>query len=186
MNDRQIVALYLARDEQAIERTAAQYGRRLRSLAERITADIQTAEECENDTYLEAWQRIPPHEPFDYLGAFLSRIVRHLALNRCRDRARQKRSGPVCVLSDELEQCLPAPDNCACRVDELVLGEVINRFLASLDTEKRRLFLRRYWYFDSVADLCRRFEMSESKVKTTLHRCRKALRDMLEKEGFVL
>ena len=91
MDDRSIVALYLRRDETAIRQTAEKYGRRLRALAYGIVNDLQTAEECENDTYMEAWNTIPPHEPSDHFYAFLARITRHISLNRCRDRDRLKR-----------------------------------------------------------------------------------------------
>lgn len=111
MDDRGIVALYLRRDETAIRQTAEKYGSRLRTLAYRIVNDLQTAEECENDTYMEAWNTIPPHEPSDYFYAFLARITRHISLNRCRDRDRLKRSAFICELSAEMEQCIPAPDN---------------------------------------------------------------------------
>ena len=96
MDDRGIVALYLRRDETAIRQTAEKYGSRLRTLAYGIVNDLQTAEECENDTYMEAWNTIPPHEPSDYFYAFLARITRHISLNRCRDRDRFKRH-TVCI-----------------------------------------------------------------------------------------
>ncbi|MBE6576193.1 MAG: RNA polymerase sigma factor [Ruminococcaceae bacterium] len=186
MEDREIVDLFLCRDERAIGQAAEKYGNRLRTLAYGIVEDRQTAEECENDTYLEAWNAIPPHEPRDYLYAFLARITRHLALNCCRDRARLKRSAEICTLSDELEQCLPAPDDTACRMDDMELGGIINAFLAGLDGEKRNVFIRRYWYLDSVADISQRFALSQSKVKTLLFRCRKQLRKYLEQEGYHL
>lgn len=186
MDDGQIVELYLHRDEAAIARTTEKYGRRLRTLAQGMVEDAQTAEECENDTYWEAWNAIPPHEPRDYLYAFLARIVRHISLNRCRDRDRLKRAAFVTQLSAELEQCIPAPDDAACRLDELALREAINGFLAGLDEEKRNMFLRRYWYLDSVATVAKRYGLSESKVKTTLFRCRNRLREHLEREGYVL
>lgn len=113
-------------------------------------------------------------------------ITRHISLNRCRDRRRLKRSAYICELSAELEQCIPAPDDAQCRLDDLALSEAINGFLGALDEEKRNLFLRRYWYLDSISDLARRFAMSESKVKTTLFRCRAQLRAHLEKEGYTL
>lgn len=163
MDDITIIDLYFARDEAAIRHTAEKYGGRLRALSHGIVQDMQTAEECENDTYLQAWNAIPPHDPKEYLYAFLARITRHISLNRCRDRRRLKRSAYICELSAELEQCIPA-----------------------LDEEKRNLFLRRYWYLDSISDLARRFAMSESKVKTTLFRCRAQLRAHLEKEGYTL
>lgn len=186
MDDGQIVELYLNRDESAIGHTAEKYGRRLRTLAQGMVEDTQTAEECENDTYMEAWRAIPPHEPRDYLYAFLARIIRHISLNRCRDRDRLKRAAFVTQLSAELEQCIPAPDDAACRLDELALREALDGFLTTLSREKRDMFLRRYWYLDSVSAIAERFGLSESKVKTTLFRCRKRLREHLEREGYVL
>lgn len=186
MDDDKIVELYLLRDEAAIRQTDVKFGRRLRALSYGIVGDWQTAEECENDTYMEAWNRIPPHEPGSYLYQFLARIDRHISLNCCRDRSRLKRNAFVCELSEELEQCIPAPDDVECRIDDLAFGEAINGFLASLDEEKRNLFIRRYWYLDSIAALSSRFAFSESKVKTALYRCRRQLRAHLEKEGYTL
>lgn len=186
MEDREIVDLYLARDEAAIARTAEKYGRRLRNLSLRIVEDPQTAEECENDTYAAAWQAIPPQTPADYLYAFLARIARNTSLDVCRKRRREKRRGTVVELSRELEQCIPAPDDCACRLDALQLGEALNGFLAALSPEKRNIFLRRYWFFDPVAEIAKRYGLTESKVKTTLLRCREGLRSHLEQEGYTL
>lgn len=186
LDDSRIVDLYLQRDERAIRQTAEKYGGRLRALAYGIVSDRQTAEECENDTYMEAWSAIPPHEPRGYLYAFLARITRHIALNCCRDRSRLKRSALLCELSAELEQCIPAPDDIACRIDDMALQGAINGFLSELDEEKRKIFVRRYWYLDSIADISRRFALSQSKVKTTLFRCRRRLREHLEKEGYLL
>ena len=186
MQDEEIVALYLCRDEQAIQATAEKYGSRLRALARGILEDVHTAEECENDTYLKAWDSIPPHEPNSYLYAVLARITRHISLNCCRDRSRLKRSAHICQLSAEMEQCIPAPDDLECRMDNMALGDAINRFLGTLNEEKRNVFLRRYWYLDSIADISKRYCLSESKVKTTLFRCRNQLRHYLEKEGYTL
>lgn len=186
LDDNSIVELYLLRDETAISQTNEKYGSRLRSLAYGIVEDVQTAEECENDTYMEAWNSIPPHEPRSYLYAFLARITRHISLNCCRNRSRLKRSAYICELSTELEQCLPAPDDMACRLDDMVLAEVLNAFLGTLSEENRNIFLRRYWYLDSIAAIAKRFSLSESKVKTTLFRCRNLLREHLEKEGYPL
>lgn len=182
MDDSQIVDLYLARDESALERTAEKYGPALRALAENLL-DPQTAEECENDVYLAAWNAIPPHEPRDYLYPFLARIARHAALDRCRRQNRQKRSAPLVRLTRELEQCLPAPDNAAGRLDDLALGETINRFLGTLSEENRNIFLRRYWYMDPVAAIAERYALSQSKVKISLYRSRNRLREHLKKEG---
>ena len=169
MDDSRIVDLYLLRDEEAIRETAEKYGSRLRALAQGIVCDRQAAEECENDTYMEAWNSIPPHEPRTYFYAFLARIARHIALNCCRDRSRLKRSAFICS-----------------RMNDMALQQAVNDFLGKLSLEKRNIFIRRYWYLDSIADISDRFALSESKVKTTLFRCRIGLRKHLEKEGYAL
>ena len=186
MDDNGIVELYLQRDENAIRRTMEKYGSRLRALAYGIVQDRGTAEECENDSYLEVWNTIPPHEPRTYFYPFLARITRHIALNCCRDRSRLKRSALICELSEEMEACIPAPDDTECRLDDAALREAINGFLRTLDAEKRNIFIRRYWYLDSVADISARYGLSQSKVKTTLFRCRNGLREHLEKEDYEL
>lgn len=186
MNDDRIIELYLMRDEEAIKLTAEKYGSRLRSLAYGIVNNRQTAEECENDTYLKAWNAIPPHEPRGYLYAFLARITRHVSLNCCRARDQLKRRAFICELSAEMEQCIPSPDDSEGLMDDAALRNAINGFLGKLSEEKRNIFVRRYWYLDSVADISKRFDLSESKVKTTLFRCRRELRDYLEKEGYTL
>ncbi len=184
MEDEKIVELYLRKDETAIEWTSKKYGQRLHALSLSIVDDWQTAEECENDTYMEAWNSIPPHEPKSYLYAFLARIIRHLSLNCCRKRSRLKRNAFISELSAEMEQCIPAPDNVECHIDNLVLQQAINGFLGTLGDEKRNVFLRRYWYLDSVADISKRYAISESKVKTMLYRTRKQLRKYFEQEGY--
>ena len=186
MEDYKIVELYLDRNEVAIQYTTEKFGKRLRTLAYGIVEDLQTAEECENDTYMEAWNRIPPHEPRNYLYAFLGWITRNISLNRCRDSRRLKRSAYICELSAEMEQCIPAPDDVECRMDDLMLREAINGFLATLNEEKRNIFVCRYWYLDSIAHIAERFGVSERKVKIILLRCRNQLREYLIKEGYRL
>lgn len=181
MEDNSIVELYLSRDEDAIAQTAQKYGARLRSLSFGIVRDAQTAEECENDTYLEAWNTIPPHRPHEYFYAYLARIARHISLNRCRDRERLKRRAHVCELSDELGQCSVCDDDVA---GDVALRESLNRFLSSLDPKKRCVFVRRYWYMDSVADIAGRYGMTAGRVKTMLFRCREQLREQLRTDGF--
>lgn len=186
LDDREIEELYFMRDEAAIRQTSEKYGRRLRVLSLGIVKDRQTAEECENDAYAQAWASIPPCEPGNYLYAFLARIIRNISIDCCRRRGRLKRSAFVCELSMELEQCIPAPDDTECLVDDLAFSEAINGFLRTLSAEKRNVFLRRYWYLDSIADISLRFAISESKVKTMLLRSRNQLRDYLTKEGYAL
>lgn len=186
MEDEKIVELFAYRDETAIQRTSEKYGQRLRALSLSIVEDWQTAEECENDTYMEAWNLIPPHEPKSYLYAFLARITRHLSLNCCRKRSRLKRSAFINELSAEMEQCIPAPDDLECRMDNLLLQQAINGFLGTLSAEKRNVFLRRYWYLDSVGAIADRYCLSQSKVKTMLFRMRKQLRKYFKQEGYDL
>ena len=119
MDDNRIVDLFLKRDEEAIAQTSKKYGKRLRSLAYKIVNDHETAEECENDTYMEAWNSIPPHDPGNYLYAFLARITRHISLNCCRNRDRLKRSAFICELSEELEQCIPASNDVERYIDDI-------------------------------------------------------------------
>lgn len=183
MEDHRIVELYFLRNETAVKHTAEKYGKRLRALAYGIVGDAQTAEECENDTYMEAWNAIPPHEPKSYLYAFLARITRHISLNCCRDRSRLKRGAFLCELSTELEQCIPSPDDVESCIDDMVLRDAINGFLGELDEERRNIFVRRYWYLDSVASISNRFGVSEGKIKTTLFRLRNRLRKRLERDG---
>ena len=186
MKDEEIVALYRKRDETAVERTAEKYGQRLRNLAFGITEDAQTAEECENDAYMAAWNSIPPHDPSGYLYAYLARIVRHLALDALRARKRLKRSAVITELSAEMEECIPAPDDTVGKFEAKALGEAIGRYLRTLSEDKRVVFMRRYWYFDSVESIALRCGFSQSKVKTILLRCRKGLKDYLETEGYTI
>lgn len=154
-----------------------------------LTASSEICRLLRNAKTILIWKRgtrIPPHEPRTYLFAFLARIARHLSLNFCRDRSRLKRSAFLCELSTELEQCIPAPDDAQCRIDDITFQEMLNAFLGTLSVTKRNIFIRRYWYLDSVADISRRFSLSESSVKTTLFRCRKKLREHLEKGGYTI
>ena len=183
MNDAEIVALYLARDESAISHTADRYGSRLQALANGILEDAPAAEECVNDTYLAAWNSIPPNEPRDYLYAFLARIARHRSIDRCRARNREKRRTDV--LTAELSECVAGPDRAEDRLNEKELAAAVSAFLRTLPKEKRYLFLRRYWYCDCVAEISKRMGWGESRVKTALHRLRAALREHLRKEGFL-
>lgn len=185
MEDAHIVRMYLQRDESAIDATAKQYGMRLRNLANGILQDVYMAEECENDTYLAAWNNIPPHEPFTYLFAFLARITRHLALDRCRERSRSKRNVLLVELTQEMEQCLPAPGDVESSVDVRIMGAAISKFLRGISEERRLVFLRRYWYMDSIADIAKRFSLGESAVKTMLFRIRQELKSYLRKEGLI-
>ena len=183
MDDKTIVDLYWQRDEQAIGETRNKYGRYCYAIAYGILHSAPDAEECENDTYLDAWNAMPPHKP-TLLKTFLGKITRRISLDRLKRQTADKRGGGVVPLTlDELHECLP--DHAA--IDENLraeeLARAIDAFLRTLDKDACRVFLRRYWYFDSVGAIARRYGFGQSKVKMMLHRTRESLRDYLEKEG---
>ena len=186
MDDKIIVNLYWQRDEKAIVATRDKYGRYLYAIAYSILHSAPDAEECENDTYLDAWNAMPPHKP-GLLKTFLGKITRRISLDRLKRQTADKRGGGQAVLTlEELHECLP--DHAA--IDEGLHAEelagVIDAFLRTLDEDTRRVFLRRYWYFDSVKAIARRYGFGQSKVKMMLHRTRQSLRDYLAKEGIFL
>ena len=186
MDNDSIVNLFLNKDEAAIIHTAEKYGSRLRSISQRITADCSVAEECENDTYLEAWNRIPPSEPRTYLIAFLSIIIRNISINRCVEKERLKRKAYITELSKEMEQCIQSPNDIESYLDNIEIGRIISTFLHKQSKEKCVIFMHRYYYLDSVSSIAERFGYSESKVKTMLFRMRNDLRNYLIKEGYTL
>ena len=186
MEDSQIVELYLQRNESAIQHTAAQYGVQLQRISYGIVHDQGTAEECENDTYLQAWNTIPPHAPHNYFFAFLARIIRHISIDRCRYQQRLCRSAYILELSNELQCCVPSGQDTESQMEAIALGQTISAFLWEQPEAVRNVFLRRYWYMDSVLDIAHRFGMSQSKVKSMLFRSRNALRIHLKKEGYTL
>lgn len=186
MEDSEIVELYLSRDESAISHTAQKYGSKIRKIADSILNNKASAEECENDTYHEAWRLIPPNEPRSYLFAFLGKITRHLAIDECRKNASQKRRALFCELTQEMEECIPGQNNVEGDVEANVLRQAINTFLDCCSEEQRNVFVRRYWFFDTIPEICRRYDLTQSKVKTMLFRMRERLRHYLEKEGYTI
>ena len=186
MDDKQILELYQKRSETAISETADKYGKYCYCIAYRILYDELDSEECVNDTYLRAWEAIPPQCP-EKLSAFLGKITRNLALNRYKYYLREKRgNGQTALVIDELNECLPASNNTEEAIEEKLLVELLNQFLYSLPTEKRNIFLRRYWYLSSIQEIAKDYGFSESKVKMILLRIRNKLSQVLEKEGVVL
>lgn len=184
--DEKIVELYLARSESAVAETKEKYGGRLRNVSFNIVRDSGISEECENDTYLKAWTAIPPSEPRSYLFAFLARIIRNLSLNRLRSANAQKRRADYAEITEELSACAAAIDDTEQSVDEILLGELLSGFIRSLPNENRLLFMRRYWYLDSVSAAAKRIGISESNAKVRLFRLREQLKTHLEKEGYRL
>ncbi|MCM1193747.1 MAG: RNA polymerase sigma factor [Butyrivibrio sp.] len=184
MEDSEIVLLLQKRSEQAIEEIKNRYGRKLTHIAVTILENQEDAEECVNDTLWKAWKAIPPAAP-RFLFAFLAKICRNAALDRINYRNADKRQGIILELTAEMEQCIPArPENDGRESREL--AALLNRFLKEQPPEKRIIFMRRYWYGESVAEIAERYHISEANVKTSLFRTRKKLRTYLEKEDYVL
>ena len=181
MEDSKIIELYFARNEDAIRHTDATYGRSLFSLADNIVRNDQDAEESVNDTYLRVWNTIPPQKPRHFF-AYLATICRRFALDRLDWKAAAKRKAEVVSLTQEMEQCIPDRSH-ERKLEGEEIGGVLNRFLDSISLESRLIFMRRYWYTDSIQEIAARYNISQSKVKTQLHRTRNKLQLFLESEG---
>ena len=186
MDDHSIIDLYWARCESAIAQTAEKYGRYCHAIAYRILGSHEDSEECVSDTFVKAWNAIPPERPA-HLDAFLGTITRRLSLDRYRKNAAEKRnSGHTLLVLEELRDCLPDGRGESRLDDTLALADVLNRFLASLPPRTRRIFLRRYWYFCSVKEIAAEDRLTEGTVKMLLLRTRRKLKQDLEKEGVFL
>jgi RNA polymerase sigma-70 factor (ECF subfamily) len=185
MDDSQIIDLYIRRSENAIAETDTQYGTLCRQLAMNILSCREDAEECVNDTYLGAWNAIPPLIPAS-LRAFVCGIVRNLALKKYAYVTAEKRNPRAAVSLAELEECVSGCGTPEETLDDAEIARVINGFLRTLDRRSRIMFLRRYWYFDPVADIAACFGISAGSVSSTLFRTRKKLRAYLLKEGIDL
>lgn len=181
MEDTQIIELYFARDQQAIQETGQKYGRLCFSVAHNILHSKEDSEECVNDTYLGAWNAIPPKQP-NSLTAFLCKITRNLSLKRLDYNKARKRSPEVLLSFEELETVL-ADEQIQPQVSDEDIAEAISRFLQSESPEHRNVFLRRYWFCDSIQSIAQRYSFREGKVKSILYRTRIRLKDYLEKEG---
>ena len=186
MDDAAIVALFWARDERAIPTAAEKYGAYCAGIAGSILPDRRDAEECVSDTYLRAWSAMPPHRPA-MLAVFLGRITRNLALNRLRSAAAQKRGGGGAeAVFEELQHIVSDRDTPEIALDRRELVAAINDFLAALPDTKRRIFVCRYWYFDSITEIAERFGFGQSKVKMMLLRTRGKLLAQLEREEMIV
>ena len=183
MIDNEIVMLYWNRDESAITETQAKYGKYLTKIAYNITNDTEDSEESVNDTYLAAWNTIPPQRP-GLLKTFLSKLTRCIAIDRVRLQNRKKRGGGEYTVSlDELSEITTGntPDD---TLDAKMLGEAVSAFLRTLSPDARNAFICRYYFLDSTKDVAESLEISTSKLKSLLHRTRISLREYLQKEGF--
>ena len=175
MEDRQIIALFLDRKEAALTETQQKYGAYCYSIAHRVLNNHEDAEECVNDAYLAVWNAIPPHQPLSF-SAFLAKTTRNLALKKHRERSTQKRGGNVILLTfEELSECIPDHQTPQREMEQKELANLLDAFLRTLGEEERNIFLRRYWFFDSISDIAKRFGYGESKIKMILLRTRKKL-----------
>ena len=182
MEDRHIVELYLQRNERAIAETHAKYGRYCHYIAYNILSSNEDAEEIVNDTYLKVWNRIPPDRP-DPLKPYVGMISRQLALNAYEEQHTQKR-GQITLVLDELAECLPGDDENWDVVSGVALHDSLNTFLRGLSQKTRNIFIRRYWYTSSIAEIAEEYSMKESAVAMLLLRTRNKLKTHLQKEGF--
>ena len=183
MEDSQIMELYWKRDESAIQETANQYGSYCHSIAFRITNSQEDADECVSDTWLRAWNSIPPNRPAR-LATFLGKITRNLAIDRRRTETAKKRGGcEYDVAYHELENCLSSEAEPSARIEQQELVRHIEAFLLTLPVKERRVFILRYWHFKTVSDIAWQYGYSISKTSMMLHRTRKKLRTYLRNRG---
>jgi RNA polymerase sigma-70 factor (ECF subfamily) len=186
VDDQNIVQLYWDRDEQAIPATADKYGNYCSAIARNILGNREDAEECVNDTYLNAWNAMPPHRP-SVLSTFLGKITRNLSFNRYKhDTADKRGGGETTAVLDELLEIVSDTDSVEEEIHRKELVKAIDTFLGMLSAEKRGIFVRRYWYFDSISAIASSFGMTENSVSVNLNRMRMKLHDYLLERGFEL
>ena len=186
MEDDKIVSLYWERNESAITETQQKYSRYLTKIAMNILYNHEDSEETVNDTYIKAWNTMPPHKPCT-LSLFLGKITRQLSIDRWRSRTREKRGGTEYAVSlDELSECVSGSDDTAQATELKLLAAAISTYLRNISEEKRCVFIWRYYYCDSVKDIAQHLGASESKVKSMLHRTREGLKAHLESEGYTI
>lgn len=184
MDDSKILDLFWKRSEDAIEETDKKYGRYCKYIADRILENEEDALEVKNDTYLAAWNTIPPKRP-EPLKHYLGALCRNIAMNRRKAQKRQKRDGNVSLILNELEECIPENDGDT-MVDSLVLRDALNRFVRSLPSRTQKAFLLRYWYACTIDEVASELSIKESNAAVLLLRTREKLKEFLVKEGFTV
>lgn len=186
MEDEKIIDLYWDRDENAISATDQKYGKYLTAIARNILSDERDSQECVSDTYMGAWEAMPPQRP-SALKAFLAKITRNLSLKRYRHNTADKRGGgEVDLAIDELAECISVGKTVDGQLEDKAITEALDTFLTGLAAEERQIFVFRYWYLESIQDVAARFGYGESKVKMTLKRTRDKLANYLAKEGIYI
>ena len=182
MDDVGIVGLFLGRSERAIDELSSKYGALCMNVSVNILKSHEDAEECVNDAYMKVWEHIPPDEPKS-LSAYLLRIVRNLSVNRLRDASRDKRSANFASCIDELEELIPSAASVEDEISAKELGKYISEYLRTLSKENRTIFVRRFWYTDSIESIAKTVGMREGSVRTRLTRLRAGLKEYLIEKG---
>ncbi len=186
MDDAQIIALYWQRDTGAIAQSASKYGAYCLTVAQRVLGSREDAEECVNDTWLRAWNSMPPERP-GVLRMFFARLARSLAIDRLRANTAQKRGGrELPAVLEELAECIAAQEDVEDALIARDLERTLCRFVRELPAREGNLFIRRYFFTEPVAEIAQSYGLSENHVSVILHRVRRKLRDRLEKEGYFL
>ena len=186
MDDNIIIELFWKRDDDAISESAAKYSRYCRKIAINILYSREDAEECVNDTWLGAWNTIPPYRPNNF-ATFLGKITRNLSYNKYKILNSDKRGhGELPIALDELYECIPSSSSVENEVEMAELETIINQFLHSLPELPCNVFLRRYWFVESISEIARRYAMTQSNVRMVLSRTRSKLKVYLEKEGVLI
>lgn len=184
MEDSRIIELFFDRNEQAVRETDQKYGGYCYSIAYHILSNREDSEESVNDTYLSAWNAIPPRKP-NPLAPFLGRIVRHISIDRWRKNGALKRGGGEMQLAlEELRECVADQEGPEARLEQKELEGIVRKFVSGLRDIEQDVFVCRYWYLDSVADIAARFGFTENKVSMMLHRIRGKLQKRLKQEGY--
>lgn len=183
MEDAKIIRMFLERKEEGIKELERKYKRYCQTIAHNILSSQEDADECVNDTYLAVWNSIPPNRP-NNLMAYLGKITRNLALDKREKQKAAKREAKALILIEEIAEVFVNEQDAL--TDEIALREAINKFLKQLPKEKRVLFMRRYFFFDSVKEIAKAEKVSEGQIKTALFRIRLELKDYLLEEGITL
>ncbi|MBR3446326.1 MAG: RNA polymerase sigma factor [Oscillospiraceae bacterium] len=185
LEDSEIVQLFHQRDQRAIRETESKYGALGLGMASNLTGSRQDGEECVNDALMRLWDKIPPAKP-ESLGGFFMTVCRRIALDKRKEQHREKRGGgQAAVAFEELSECIASPERPEEQIDRRALSGAVSRFLDTLPAETRVMFILRYWSCLSVQEVAAECGAGESKVKMTLLRTRKKLKDYLEQEGFL-
>lgn len=182
IDDQKIIKLFFERKEEAITHLAQKYGSVCLKISRNILGNLPDAEECVNDTYFAAWNSIPPQEPNPLL-AYICRIVRNISIKKYHKNKATKRNSIYDVVLHELEECISAPENVEDYYSVKELAYIINKMLAGMSEENRKMFVRRYWFADSIPEIAKMFNVSEHNVSVRLSRTRNLLKKYLEKEG---